>query len=123
MADAATVKRDYELLAGLPDTFADDRDGQVVNVVRAYAYESGRYGHQLFLLSRETHHVLNVLAEQSQAPSPTRGSVFRRAAEGDLPQWSRASRRNPRRTGLDVRYRAMSGRRGNVRRTSSRRCQ
>ncbi|MGA5895123.1 hypothetical protein [Streptomyces venetus] len=47
VADAATGKRDYELLAGLPETFADDRDGQAVNVFRLYTYKGGQYSHRL----------------------------------------------------------------------------
>jgi len=86
VADAATGKRDYELLAGLPDTFADDRDGQAVNVFRLYTYKGGQYSHQLFLLSRELRHALNVLADRSPTPSPTCGEVFHRASEASLPQ-------------------------------------
>ncbi|GAA2340772.1 hypothetical protein GCM10010376_72040 [Streptomyces violaceusniger] len=37
VADAATGKQDFELLAGLPDTFADDRDDVAVQVFRLYA--------------------------------------------------------------------------------------
>lgn len=86
VADAATGKRDYELLAGLPDTFGDDRDGQAVNVFRLYAYKGGKYSHRLLLLSRELRYALNVLAERSPIPSPTCGDVLRRAAEAGLPQ-------------------------------------
>uniref|UniRef100_UPI003F4981BE hypothetical protein n=1 Tax=Streptomyces chartreusis TaxID=1969 RepID=UPI003F4981BE len=45
VADAATGKRDYQLLAGLPDTFADDRDERSVMVFRLYAYEGGQHSH------------------------------------------------------------------------------
>ncbi|MEV7960453.1 hypothetical protein AB0O83_43300, partial [Streptomyces sp. NPDC088141] len=38
VADAATGKQDFELLAGLPDTFADDRDEIAVKIFRLYAY-------------------------------------------------------------------------------------
>ncbi|MEU6610971.1 hypothetical protein ABZ922_39090 [Streptomyces shenzhenensis] len=86
VADAATGKHDYELLAGLPDTFTDDHDGQAVNVFRLYAYKGGHYSHQLFLLSRELRYALNVLAERSPTPSQTCGDVFRRADEAGLPQ-------------------------------------
>nr|WP_168506050.1 hypothetical protein [Streptomyces sp. S1D4-11]QIY94010.1 hypothetical protein HEP87_08020 [Streptomyces sp. S1D4-11] len=86
MADAAAGKRDYELLAGLPDTFAHDRDGQAVNVFRLYTYKGGQYSHRLLLLSRELRYALNVLAERSPTPSPTCGDVFHRAAEAGLPQ-------------------------------------
>lgn len=86
VADAATGKCDYELLAGLPDTFADDRDGQAVNVFRLYAYKGGQYGHRLLLLSRELRYALNILAVRPTAPSPTCGDVFHRAAELGLPQ-------------------------------------
>ncbi|RMB83822.1 hypothetical protein [Streptomyces shenzhenensis] len=85
VADAATGKHDYELLAGLPDTFADDHDGQAVNVFRLYTYKGGQYSHQLFLLGRELRYALNVLAERSPTPSLTCGDVFRRADEAGLP--------------------------------------
>ncbi|WP_262706097.1 MULTISPECIES: hypothetical protein [Streptomyces] len=39
VAEAATGKRDIELLAGLPGTFADGHDGQVVDLFRLYAYQ------------------------------------------------------------------------------------
>lgn len=81
VADAATGKRDYELLAGLPDSFADDRDGQAVNVFRLYTYKGGQYSHRLLLLSRELRYALNILAERTPTPSPTCGDVFHRAAE------------------------------------------
>ncbi|MEU3220295.1 hypothetical protein [Streptomyces sp. NPDC006971] len=86
VADAATGKRDYELLAGLPDTYADDRDGLAVNVFRLYVYKGGQYSHRLTRLSTELRHALLVLAERSPVPSPTCGDVFRRAAEAGLPQ-------------------------------------
>lgn len=38
VADAATGKQDFELLAGIPDTFADDRDDMAIKVFRLYAY-------------------------------------------------------------------------------------
>ncbi|MFD4761035.1 hypothetical protein ACFWOJ_19750 [Streptomyces sp. NPDC058439] len=86
VADAATGKRDYELLAGLPDTFADDRDGLAVNVFRLYAYKGGQYNHRLTRLSTELRHALLVLAERAPILLPTCGDVFRRAAEAGLPQ-------------------------------------
>ncbi|MEW2495211.1 hypothetical protein AB0942_17010 [Streptomyces nodosus] len=86
VADAATGKRDYELLAGLPDTFPDDRDGHAVNVIRLYTYKGGQYSHRLNQLSRELRHALNVLAERSPTPSPTCGDAFRWAAEAEPPQ-------------------------------------
>ncbi|MFF7882748.1 hypothetical protein ACH40F_09915 [Streptomyces sp. NPDC020794] len=86
VADAAAGKRDYELLAGLPDPFADDRDGQAVNVFRLYTYKGGQYSHRLLLLSRELRYALNILAERTPTPSPTCGDVFHRAAEAGLPQ-------------------------------------
>ncbi|MGW6792423.1 hypothetical protein [Streptomyces chartreusis] len=86
VADAATGKRDYELLAGLPDAFADDREEQAVKVFRLYAYEGGQHSRQLFLLSREVRYALNILAERLPAPSPTCGDVFHRVDETGLPQ-------------------------------------
>ncbi|MFF9594054.1 hypothetical protein ACF1FX_33575 [Streptomyces sp. NPDC014646] len=86
VADAATGKRDYELLAGLPDTFTDDRDGLAINVFRLYTYKGGQHSHQLTRLSTELRHALNVLAERAPIRLPTCGDVFRRAAEAGLPQ-------------------------------------
>ncbi|MFJ2819455.1 hypothetical protein [Streptomyces sp. NPDC087294] len=86
VADAATGKRDYELLAGLPTTFADDRDGHVINVFRLYVYKGGQYSHRLTQLSTELRHALLILAERAPIPSPTCGDVFRRAAEAGLAQ-------------------------------------
>ncbi len=84
MADAVTGKRDYELLAGLPDSFADDRDERAVKVFRLYAYSGGQHSHQLFLLGREVRHALIVLGEGLPMSSPTCGDVFRRADEAGL---------------------------------------
>ncbi|GAA0898062.1 MULTISPECIES: hypothetical protein [Streptomyces violaceusniger group] len=86
VAEAATGKRDIELLAGLPDTFADGRDGQAVDLFRLYAYKGEQASRWLFQLSRELHHALLVLAERSPMPSPTCGDVFHRAAEAGLLQ-------------------------------------
>ncbi|MFJ2565748.1 hypothetical protein ACIO02_22800 [Streptomyces sp. NPDC087568] len=86
VADAATGKRDYELLAGLPDTFADDRDGQAVNAFRLFTYKGGQYSHRLLLLSRELRYALNIVAERSPTPSPTCGDIFRQATEVGLHQ-------------------------------------
>lgn len=85
VADAATGKRDYELLAGLPDNFADDRDGHAVNVFRLYIYKGGQYSRRLTQLSTELRHALLVLAERAPIPSPTCGDIFHRAAEAGLP--------------------------------------
>ncbi|WKE67791.1 hypothetical protein [Streptomyces sp. WP-1] len=69
VAEAVTCKRDFELLAGLPDTFADVRKEQAVNVFR---------------LSGEVRHALAVLAARTPTRSSTCGDVFRRAAEAGL---------------------------------------
>ncbi|MFE2601637.1 hypothetical protein ACFXCZ_35070 [Streptomyces sp. NPDC059396] len=84
VADAATGKRDFELLAGLPDTFTDSRDDQAVNLFRLSAYEGGQASRWLFQLSREVRHALIVLTERSPTPRPTCGDVLRRAAEAGL---------------------------------------
>ncbi|MGW4759330.1 hypothetical protein [Streptomyces chartreusis] len=86
VADAATGKRDYELLAGLPDAFSDERDEQAVKVFRLYVYEGGQHSHQLFLLSRELRHALIVLSQRLPVPSPTCGDAFHRAGETGLPR-------------------------------------
>ncbi|WP_405770905.1 hypothetical protein [Streptomyces sp. NBC_01538] len=85
VADAATGKQDYELLAGLPDTFVDDRDGLAVNVFRLHAYTGGQYSLRLTRLGRELHHALLVLAERAPIRSSTCGDAFRRAADAGLP--------------------------------------
>ncbi|MFH8350432.1 hypothetical protein [Streptomyces sp. NPDC018045] len=86
VADAATGKRDIELLAGLPSAFADDSDRQAVNVFRLYTYKGGQYSRQLFHLSREVRHSCLVLVGRLPMPVPTCGDLFRRAAEVGLPQ-------------------------------------
>ncbi|MEU0744626.1 hypothetical protein [Streptomyces sp. NPDC006134] len=85
VADAATGKQDFELLAGLPDTFADDRDDVAVKVFRFYAYKGGRTSLQLFRLSTEVRHTLTVLAARASVPSPTCGDIFDQADEAHLP--------------------------------------
>ncbi|MEW2626436.1 hypothetical protein [Streptomyces sp. NPDC048106] len=84
VADAATGKRDYELLARLPNTFADERDGHGVNVFRLHIYSGGQYSHRITQLSTELRHALLVLAERAPIRSSTCGDVFRRAAEAGL---------------------------------------
>ncbi|WP_217242873.1 hypothetical protein [Streptomyces sp. AC555_RSS877] len=86
VADAATGKQDFELLAGLPDTFADDRDEIAVNVFRLYAYKGGQTSLQLLRLSTEVRRTLTVLAARESVPSPTCGDIFRKADEANLPQ-------------------------------------
>ncbi|MGW1745447.1 hypothetical protein ACWCRD_07500 [Streptomyces sp. NPDC002092] len=86
VADAATGKQDYELLAGLPDTLADDRDGLAVSVFRLYAYKGGQYSMRLHQLGAELHRALVVLAEHAPVPCRTCGDALRRAAEVGLPQ-------------------------------------
>ncbi|WP_316784519.1 hypothetical protein [Streptomyces sasae] len=86
VAEAATGKRDYELLAGLPNIFADDRDGHAVNVFRLHIYKGGQYSRRLTQLGTELRHALLVLAERAPVRSPTCGDVFRRAAEAGLQQ-------------------------------------
>ncbi|MFF4401965.1 hypothetical protein [Streptomyces sp. NPDC001480] len=76
VADAATGKCDFELLAGLPATFADGRDELAVKVFRLCAYRCGQYSRRLFQLSTELRSALIVLAERSRMPSPRRGHVF-----------------------------------------------
>ncbi|MEU0115870.1 hypothetical protein ABZ137_19645 [Streptomyces bobili] len=77
VADAATGKRDYELLAGLPRTFADGRDEHAVKVLlRLRTYAGGQAGLQLFRLSTQVRHALTVVAERSPVPSPTCGDIL-----------------------------------------------
>ncbi|MFJ8150487.1 hypothetical protein ACIQ6R_36455 [Streptomyces sp. NPDC096048] len=81
VADAATGKRDFQLLAGLPATFTDGRDEQAVNLFRLSAYEGGQASRRLFQLSREVRHALMLLAGRSALPYATCGDAFRRASE------------------------------------------
>lgn len=76
VADAATGKRDFELLAGLPDTFADGRDELAVKVCRLYTYRGGQCSRRLFQLGTELRRALIILAERSRMPSLTCGHVF-----------------------------------------------
>ncbi|MET8138281.1 hypothetical protein [Streptomyces sp. NPDC005251] len=85
VAEAATGKQDFELLAGLPETFADGRDELAVQRFRLSAYKGGQASRQLFQLSREVRHSLILLAERTSAPASTCGDVFRHAAEAGLP--------------------------------------
>ncbi|MFD8685887.1 hypothetical protein [Streptomyces sp. NPDC059651] len=86
VAEAVTGKHDFELLAGLPDTFADDHDEIAVKVVRLYTYKGGRSSHQLLRLSTEVRHTLTVLAAREPVPLPTCADILGRAAEANLPQ-------------------------------------
>ncbi|MFD8839481.1 hypothetical protein [Streptomyces griseofuscus] len=86
VAGAATSKQDFELLAGLPDTFADERDDIAVKVFRLYAYKGGQTSLQLLRLSTEVRHTLTVLAAREAVPAPTCGDIFRQADQADLPQ-------------------------------------
>ncbi|MFJ7497344.1 hypothetical protein ACIQZB_40730 [Streptomyces sp. NPDC097727] len=86
MADATTDKQDVELLAGLPDTFADGRDEIAIKVFRLYAYKGGQTGLQLLRLSTEVRHTLTVLAAREPVPALTRGDIFRQVDKPNLPQ-------------------------------------
>ncbi|KFF98682.1 hypothetical protein IQ62_23195 [Streptomyces scabiei] len=86
VADAATGKQDFELLAGLPGTFADDRDEIAVKVFRLHACMGGQTSLQLLRLSTEVRHTLTVLAARESVPSPVCGDISRKADEANLPQ-------------------------------------
>ncbi|MFJ3532575.1 MULTISPECIES: hypothetical protein [unclassified Streptomyces] len=86
VADAATGKCDFELLAGLPDTFADERDEIAVKIFRLYAYRGGRTSLQLIRLSTEVRRTLTVLAAREPSPSPTCSDIFRQAGTAGLPR-------------------------------------
>ncbi|MEU6387582.1 hypothetical protein ABZ847_28945 [Streptomyces bauhiniae] len=85
VAAAATGQRDIELLAGLPESFTDDRDQQAVSLFRRYAYQGGSSSRTLFQLSRELRHTLTLLADRSPTPSPTCADLFRQADDAGLP--------------------------------------
>ncbi|MGW3660015.1 hypothetical protein ACWD6R_32175 [Streptomyces sp. NPDC005151] len=84
VADAATGKRDYEFLAGLPTSFADEADETAVNTFRLFSYQTGGTGLWLFYLSRELRHVLVTLVERSRTPTPTCEDLSRWANEAGL---------------------------------------
>ncbi|MGW2492701.1 hypothetical protein ACWCV9_36650 [Streptomyces sp. NPDC001606] len=86
VADAATGKRDFELLAGFPDSFVDIRDEQAVQLIRLSAYGGGQASRRLFQLSREVRHALIGLVEHPLFPCPTCGDGFGRATEANLPR-------------------------------------
>ncbi|GHE11029.1 hypothetical protein [Streptomyces alanosinicus] len=85
VADAATGKRDIELLAGLPDTFTGSRDEQAAGLFRLYAYKGGQYSRRLFQLGTEVRHALVTLAERSPEAALTCGDVLRQAADEASP--------------------------------------
>ncbi|WP_225634636.1 hypothetical protein [Streptomyces solaniscabiei] len=85
VADAVIGKRDFELFAGLPDTFTDRRDELAVKVFQLYTYRGGQYSRRLFQLGTEVHRALTVLADRSRMPCPRCGHVFFWAAAAGLP--------------------------------------
>jgi hypothetical protein len=84
VAEAVTGKRDFELLAGLPETFTDRRDELAVKVFRLYTYKGGQYSRRLFQAGTEVHRALIVLVERSRMPSPRCGHIFFWAAAAGL---------------------------------------
>ncbi|GGQ21423.1 hypothetical protein ACFFKE_14040 [Streptomyces mutabilis] len=81
VADAATGKRDFQLLAGLPATFTDGRDEQAVILFRLPTYEGRQASRRPFQPSREVRHALILLAGRSALPHATCGDAFRWASE------------------------------------------
>ncbi|MDT0438668.1 MULTISPECIES: hypothetical protein [Streptomyces] len=79
VAEAATGKRDYELLAGLPQTFDSVRDADAVNVFRLHVYRGGPSGLRITRLATELRHSILVLAEHGPARLRTCGDVLLRA--------------------------------------------
>ncbi|WP_157968611.1 hypothetical protein [Streptomyces geranii] len=84
VAEAATGKRDFELLAGLPDAFADGRDELAVKVFRLYVYRGERYSLRLWRMATELQYALTVLGGRSRVASPGCGHVFFWAAAAGL---------------------------------------
>ncbi|WP_254407404.1 hypothetical protein [Streptomyces sp. GMY02] len=84
VADAATGKRDVELLAGLPDTFSESRDEQAVSLLRLYSYKGGQESRRLFQLTREVRHALLTLAQRSRETQPKCGELFHWAKDAGL---------------------------------------
>ncbi|MCS0639783.1 hypothetical protein NX801_29930 [Streptomyces sp. LP05-1] len=75
VAEAATAKRDYEFLAGLPAQTIDAADAAAVNRFRLATYSTGRTSRWLFSLTRELHHTMITLARRSPHPSPDCGQL------------------------------------------------
>ncbi|WP_109003911.1 hypothetical protein [Streptomyces rishiriensis] len=86
VADAVTGKQDFELLAGLPDTFADDRDDIAVKVFRLHAYKGDQSSLQLLRLGTEVRRTLAVLAARASVRSLMCRDILREADEAGLPQ-------------------------------------
>jgi len=88
--EAVNEKCDVELLAGLPDSFADSRDELAVKLYRLCSYlVTGRpqRTHLWLAWSRGmVNHALVILTERSRATSPTCGDLFHWAAEAGLPR-------------------------------------
>ncbi|WP_146075757.1 hypothetical protein [Streptomyces sp. Ru62] len=70
VADTVTGKQDFELLAGLPDTFPDEHDEIAVKVLRLYAYKGGKTSLQLLRLSTEVRHTLTSSTPARRCPHP-----------------------------------------------------
>ncbi|MER5712201.1 hypothetical protein [Streptomyces sp. NPDC002122] len=80
VADAATGKADIELLAGLPDNFAEPRDEEAAAFFRLYAYQGGQAARHLFQLSREVRRALLVVTDRSWPTPPTYSTLLQQAA-------------------------------------------
>ncbi|MGW3496044.1 hypothetical protein [Streptomyces sp. NPDC001020] len=87
VVEALNDKCDVELLAGLPDTFADGRDELAVNLYRLCSYlVVGLTNHRLLQMRSEARHALVTLANRSRTTSPTCEDLFRWAVEAGLAQ-------------------------------------
>ncbi|MGQ5598454.1 hypothetical protein ACUJ8N_34985 [Streptomyces sp. ESR1.13] len=87
VAHAVVSRRDYEILAGLPDRCADSAEGETVAAFRLLSYQVGGQGSRwLFYLSRELHRALGTLTERSRQPSPTCGDLHKWATRAGLVQ-------------------------------------
>ncbi|MEU2244667.1 hypothetical protein ABZ572_35365 [Streptomyces sp. NPDC018338] len=84
VADAATGKADIELLAGLPDTFAEPRYEEAAAFFRLYSYQGGQAARHLFQLSREVRHALLVVADCSWPMPSTYATCLQQAAAAGI---------------------------------------
>ncbi|APE26753.1 hypothetical protein [Streptomyces venezuelae] len=80
VADAATGKADIELLASLPDIFAEAPDQEGAVLFRLYAYQGGQAARHLFQLGREVRRALLIVAELSLPAPPTYATFLQQAA-------------------------------------------
>ncbi|MYU24730.1 hypothetical protein [Streptomyces sp. SID8352] len=83
VAGAAGGSQDFELLAGAPDRFDDERDERAVMLLRVCSYAGDRHALLAFRLAQETRRALTVLAARSPQRPLTCQDVLRMAVGTD----------------------------------------